>query len=98
MWQVYEGYDLWGEDKRQPDFANCSTTYHGPKAGRACHPKSIIRPLAIKDMNVHFLAGAHLFPFPLQYCKPQFTYRQCLAGKQPKVLFDLCYFKALVVV
>ncbi|CAL8469654.1 g9195 [Coccomyxa elongata] len=55
--QVYEGYDLWAKDKVQPNFLNCSTAYHGPNAGRACHPKSVIRPLAIKDMNVHFLAG-----------------------------------------
>lgn len=56
--QVYEGYDLWERDMRMPDFTNCSVTYHGHKAGRACHPKSLVRPLAVDLMNVHFQAGA----------------------------------------
>ncbi len=55
--QVYEGYDLWGRDMRMPDFTNCSVTYHGRKAGRACHPKSLVKPLAADLMNVHFQAG-----------------------------------------
>lgn len=57
--QVYEGYNLWDMwDMRMPDFSNCSVTYHGHKAGRACHPKSLVRPLAVDLMNVHFQAGA----------------------------------------
>lgn len=55
--QVYEGYDLWTQDDTVPDFTNCSTSYHGPEAGRACHPKSLVRPLAVDLMNVHFTAG-----------------------------------------
>ena len=31
---MYEGYDMWGEDKVLPDFRNCSISYHGPTAGR----------------------------------------------------------------
>ena len=31
--KVYEGYDMWGEDKVAPDFRNCSISYHGPTAG-----------------------------------------------------------------
>ena len=27
-------------------------------AGRACHPKSLVRPLAVSFMNVHFMAEA----------------------------------------
>ena len=27
-------------------------------AGRACHPKSLVRPLAVDLMNVHFMAEA----------------------------------------
>ena len=26
--------------------------------GRACHPKSLVRPLAVDLMNVHFMAEA----------------------------------------
>ena len=58
IWQVYTGYDIWGNDEHIPDFTNCSVSYHGPNAGRACHPKSLVRPLAVDLMNVHFLAGA----------------------------------------
>ena len=58
IWQVYTGYDIWDNDEHIPDFTNCSVSYHGPSAGRACHPKSLVRPLAVDLMNVHFLAGA----------------------------------------
>lgn len=33
--KVYEGYDMWDEDKVAPDFRNCSISYHGPTAGLA---------------------------------------------------------------
>jgi hypothetical protein len=55
--QVYEGYSVWKDADRNPNFFNCSVSYHGAHAGRSCHPKSAINPLAVDIMNVHFVAG-----------------------------------------
>ena len=51
--QTYVGHDLWGrEGDASLDFSAC----YEAKTGIGCHPKSIIRPLAVSLMDVDFTA------------------------------------------
>ena len=50
--QTYVGHDLWSDDDGSLDFSAC----YDPKTGIGCHPKSIIRPLAVSLMDVDFTA------------------------------------------
>ncbi len=44
-YQAFQGYDVWATDPRTPNFTGCSW--------RNCHPKSVVRPLAVDIMSVH---------------------------------------------
>ena len=43
--QMHSGYDVWADDLRAPNFTGCNA--------KTCHPKSVIRPMAVDVMNVH---------------------------------------------
>ncbi|EIE19825.1 hypothetical protein COCSUDRAFT_48697 [Coccomyxa subellipsoidea C-169] len=44
-YQAFQGYDVWTTDPRTPNFTGCNW--------RNCHPKSVVRPLAVDIMSVH---------------------------------------------
>ena len=45
QYQTYSGYNVWAADPRMPNFTACTRM--------TCHPKSVVRPLAVAVMSVH---------------------------------------------
>ena len=45
QYQTYSGYDVWAPDPRMPNLTACTVG--------TCHPKSVVKPLAVEVMNVH---------------------------------------------
>ena len=73
--QVYEGYDMWGEDRVLPDFRNYSISYHGPTAGR----------LTLSTHALH--AGEH--PACLAVCRSTYC-PMCSTCKSVRCQIDPC--------